>query len=53
MHINLSVKWMPVGIALTDKHRTAIVSALAKDFLAPCLELLQGVQHAVLIKTSL
>lgn len=29
------------------------VSALAEDFLAPCLELLQGFQHVVLIQTSL
>lgn len=29
------------------------VSALAKDFLAPCLELLQGFQHVVLIQASL
>ncbi len=29
------------------------VSAFAKDFLAPCLELLQGFQNVVLIQTSL
>lgn len=29
------------------------VSAFAEDFLAPCLELLQGFQHVVLIQASL
>lgn len=29
------------------------VSVLTKDFLAPCLELLQGFQHVVMIQTSL
>lgn len=29
------------------------VSAFAKDFLAPCLELLQGFQHVVLVQASL
>lgn len=29
------------------------VSAFAKDFLASCLELLQGFQHVVLVQTSL
>ena len=29
------------------------VLAFAKDFLASCLELLQGFQHVVLIQTSL
>lgn len=33
--------------------RVGYVSAFAKDFLAPCLELQQGFQHVVLIETSL
>lgn len=33
--------------------RVSCFSAFAEDFLAPCLELLQGFQHVVLIETSL
>lgn len=33
--------------------RVSCFSAFAEDFLAPCLELLQGFQHVVLIQTSL
>ncbi len=50
------LSWLFLMVHFLAKLRcphVSYVSAFTKDFLAPCLELLQGFQHVVLIQTSL
>lgn len=50
------LSWLFLKVRSLAKLRcphVSYVSAFTKDFLAPCLELLQGFQHVVLIQTSL
>lgn len=56
LYKSISLSGLFLEVRLTAKLRcppVGRVSAFAKDFITPVLELLQGFQHVVLIQTSL